>query len=94
MATVAVYFYHNLKNISSNDIFKNEILNDILYIMFLNTGPITYTSQEGTTTLHGVVAMSGDMPTNDTVCQVNTAMISLSAPKISSWIKTVLSKYE
>ena len=91
MATVGVYFYHNLKNISSNE---NEILNDILYIMFLHTGPITYTSQEGTTTLHGVVAMSGDMPTNDTVCQVNTAMISLSAPKISSWIKTVLSKYE
>ena len=93
MATVGVYFYHNLKNVSSNDIF-NEILNDILYIMFLNTGPITYTSQEGTTTLHGVVAMMGDLHADDTYCQVNIAMISLSAPKISSWIKTILSKYE
>ena len=72
----------------------NEILNDILYIMFLNTGPITYTSQEGTTTLHGVVAMMGDVHADDTYCQVNIAMISLSAPNISSWIKTILSKYE
>ena len=71
-----------------------KILNDILYIMFLNTGPITYTSQEGTTTLHGVVAMMGDVHADDTYCQVNIAMISLSAPKISSWIKTILSKYE
>ena len=74
---------------------QNEILNDILYIMFLNTGPITYTSQEGTTTLHGIVAMFGDVHTDDaTFCQVNIAMISLSAPKISSWVKTILSKYE
>ena len=92
MATVGVYFYHNLKN-SSNDIFTNKITNDILYIIFLNTGPITYTSEDGTTTLQGVVAMFGDVHTDATYCQVNIAMVSVSSPKISRWIKTVLSRY-
>ena len=55
---------------------------------------MTYTSEDGTTTLHGVVAMLGEVHTRYNLCQVNLAMISVSAPKISSWIKAVLNRYE
>ena len=63
---------------------------------FSNKGPITYTSEDGTTTLYGVVSRLGATGLTDIrfECQVDTLIVRVSAPEILKWIKTMISKYE
>ena len=61
---------------------------------YLITGPLTYTSDDGSTTLYGVVSMAGAVETESTKCQVNSVMARVSAPRILNWIKDVISKYK
>ena len=60
----------------------------------MNKGPITYTSEDGITTLYGVVSKLGAIPTDFNVCQTNTLMVRVSATGILKWIKTIISKYD
>ena len=80
---------------SSN--FTSKSLIQPLIYNFSNKGPITYTSEDGTTTLYGVASRLGadDRLTDIRFeCQVNTLIVRVSAPEISKWIKTMISKYE
>ena len=64
-----------------------------IYII-LNKGPLTYTSEDGETTLYGVVSGLGGTSTKATPCQVNMMMVRVSAPSILNWINAIISKYE
>ena len=66
-------------------------------IFYLITGPITSTSDDGSTTLYGVTSMVGASVTKEmefTTCQANLLMVRVSAPRILNWIKDVISKYK
>ena len=65
----------------------------IYIFIILNKGPMTYTSEDGTTTLYGVVSMSGARTTKVNRCQVNMLMARVSAPSILNWIKSIITKY-
>ena len=59
------------------------------------TGPLTYTSDDGKTTLYGVVSMGGaEEETEFSQCQVNSLMVRVSGPRILPWIKDVIRKYQ
>ena len=86
-------FYIIISNFSSNKILGSVL---VTYVCYLITGPITSTSNDGSTTLYGVVSMLGASQTQEmefTPCQQNLLMVRVSAPRILNWIQDVISKY-
>ena len=63
----------------------------IIHISFDIQGPMTYTSEDGKTTLYGVVHGQG---TNDESSGKSSPLIRVSAPEISMWIKMKIKEYE
>ena len=56
---------------------------------------MAYTSQDGTTTVYGVVSGPGeDKTTVEETCQTNTLMVRVSEPSLLRWIKATIEKYQ
>ena len=56
---------------------------------------MAYTSQDGTTTVYGVVSGPGEgKPTVEETCQTNTLMVRVSEPSLLRWIKATIEKYQ
>ena len=68
-----------------------------IYIYIYIIGPLTYTSDDGRTTLYGVVSMGGGANDDEdyfpNICQEHSLMVRVSAPRILNWIKDIISKY-
>ena len=63
----------------------------IINISFDISGPMTYTAEDGKTTLYGVVHGQG---TNEESCGKSSLLIRVSAPEILRWIKMKIKEYE
>ena len=62
-----------------------------LNISFDISGPMTYTSEDGQTTLYGVVHGQG---TNEESCGKSSLLIRVSAPEILTWITMKIKEYK
>ena len=66
-----------------------------IYVYNFQTGPMAYTSQDGTTTVYGVVSGPGEgKSTVEETCQTSTLMIRVSEPSLLNWIKAIIEKYQ
>ena len=63
----------------------------MIIISFQNKGPMTYTSEDGETTLYGVVSGPGDM--DNPICETTALMVRVSEPSLLNWIKSAISKH-
>ena len=52
---------------------------------------MTYTSEDGETTLYGVVSGPGDM--DKPICETTALMVRVSEPSLLNWIKSAISKH-
>ena len=56
---------------------------------------MAYTSQDGTTTVYGVVSGPGEgKSTVEETCQTSTLMVRVSEPSLLNWIKAIIEKYQ
>lgn len=63
----------------------------MINISFQNKGPMTFTSEDGKTTLYGVVSGPGDMV--NPICETTGLMVRVSEPGLLNWIKAAISKH-